>query len=114
MQNADLVMLHEKTIEKLRKEINDFRNEAVKQRKIIFHLERMRNDHIEQTGRLNAKVGRPKFSYKGIAELFRIVVINVKLPVMIILSGELAICPSRMTGEFGCFFLSGFKPKCFP
>lgn len=57
MMNADLVRIHKQAIDKLRKEINDFRVEAIKQRKLIFHLERMRNDQIEQASKLTAKVG---------------------------------------------------------
>uniref|UniRef100_A0A2K6CB52 Cilia and flagella associated protein 58 n=1 Tax=Macaca nemestrina TaxID=9545 RepID=A0A2K6CB52_MACNE len=55
-KQTDLVKLHEQAKRNLEEEIQNYKDEAQKQRKIIFHLEKERDRYINQASDLTQKV----------------------------------------------------------
>lgn len=55
-KQVDLVKLHEQTKRNLEEEIQKYKDEAQKQRKIIFQLEKERDRHINEARDLTQKV----------------------------------------------------------
>uniref|UniRef100_A0A8C6ZRH0 Cilia- and flagella-associated protein 58 central coiled coil domain-containing protein n=1 Tax=Nothoprocta perdicaria TaxID=30464 RepID=A0A8C6ZRH0_NOTPE len=58
-KQVNLVKLHEKSKKNLEEEIQNYKNEAQKQRKIIYQLEKERDCYINEAGELKQKVGTP-------------------------------------------------------
>uniref|UniRef100_A0A2K5IUF8 Cilia- and flagella-associated protein 58 central coiled coil domain-containing protein n=1 Tax=Colobus angolensis palliatus TaxID=336983 RepID=A0A2K5IUF8_COLAP len=54
-KQTDLVKLHEQAKRNLEEEIQNYKDEAQKQRKIIFHLEKERDRYINQASNLTQK-----------------------------------------------------------
>uniref|UniRef100_A0A2K5RC32 Cilia and flagella associated protein 58 n=1 Tax=Cebus imitator TaxID=2715852 RepID=A0A2K5RC32_CEBIM len=54
-KQVDLVKLHEQAKRNLEEEIQNYKEEAQKQRKIIFHLEKERDRYINQASDLTQK-----------------------------------------------------------
>uniref|UniRef100_A0A2I3GIE3 Cilia and flagella associated protein 58 n=1 Tax=Nomascus leucogenys TaxID=61853 RepID=A0A2I3GIE3_NOMLE len=54
-KQTDLVKLHEQAKRNLEGEIQNYKDEAQKQRKIIFHLEKERDRYISQASDLTQK-----------------------------------------------------------
>lgn len=57
-KQIDLVKLHEQAKRNLEEEIQNYRDEAQKQRKIIFQLEKDRDRYINEASDLTQKVRR--------------------------------------------------------
>lgn len=58
-KQIDLVKLHEQAKRNLEEEIQNYKDEAQKQRKIIFHLEKERDWYISEASNLTQKVKSP-------------------------------------------------------
>lgn len=56
-KQVDLVKLHEQAKRNLEEEIQNYKDEAQKQRKIIFQLEKERDRYINEASDLTQKVG---------------------------------------------------------
>lgn len=56
-KQIDLVKLHEQSKQNLESEIQNYKIEAQKQRKIIYQLEKERESFIKETSELKEKVG---------------------------------------------------------
>lgn len=57
-KQMDLVKLHEQAKRNLEEEIQNYKDEAQKQRKIIFQLEKERDRYINEASELTQKVSR--------------------------------------------------------
>ena len=55
-KTLDLVKLHEQSKKNLEQEINNYKEEAQKQRKIIYQLEKERDRYINEASDLTQKV----------------------------------------------------------
>lgn len=58
-KQVDLVKLHEQAKRNLEEEIQNYKDEAQKQRKIIFQLEKDRDRYINEASDLTQKVSHP-------------------------------------------------------
>lgn len=56
-KQVDLVKLHEQAKRNLEEEIQNYKDEAQKQKKIIFQLEKERDRYINEASDLTQKVG---------------------------------------------------------
>lgn len=64
-KQLNLVKLHEQTKKTLDQEILNYRDEAQKQRKIIFQLEKERDRYINEASDLTQKVTPPRMQTLG-------------------------------------------------
>lgn len=62
-KQINLVKTHEQSIKHLEQEIQNYKEEAAKQRKIIFQLEKERDRYITEASELTQKVFKGLFSY---------------------------------------------------
>ena len=58
-KQLNLVKLHEQSKKNLQQEIHNYKDEAQKQRKIIYHLEKERDRYINEASDLTQKVPTP-------------------------------------------------------
>lgn len=70
-KQLNLVKLHEQSKKNLEQEIQNYKEEAQKQRKIIYQLEKERDRYINEASDLTQKVSF--FQYRNLVSRYRII-----------------------------------------